>query len=161
MNIVEKISRNVQYLFQSKGGWWQQRLVTSSSRCTSGTMNHVHCAASRASAVRRSRMRASAAYVCAQAHRGRHRAQALDAARARGCTRCAAAVRRHAILEHASPVLGSSRGRIGHVGDPWDLDAQSMPAIARGSLGRGARGGSLLYPACWTRPDGCFRVWAL
>ena len=54
--------------------------------------------------------RAGAARVCVQVHRERYRAQAVRHARA--------ARRRHELLEHASPVLGSGLGKIGQAGDP-------------------------------------------
>ena len=82
--------------------------------------------------------RAGAARVCVQVHRERYRAQAVRHARV--------ARRRHELLEHASPVLGSGLGKIGQAGDPGVVTSPAGPP-GRGPRRSGARGaGALISP---------------
>ena len=45
--------------------------------------------------------------------------------------------RRHAILEHASPVLGSGLGKTGQAGDPWIVTRARPGALGGADFSRG------------------------
>ena len=105
-------------------------------------------AASRAGAVRRSRMYVRSSCVCTRAqHHSLSRRLSLRAASRAGAARVCGLARRHAILyargahrrnaifEHDSPVL--SLDKPGHASDPRNLDARARPGKP-GGAGRGA-----------------------